>query len=121
MIKAVIFDMYSTLVTLFGVGCEHYFSGDMATDADVTPEEFRKVWRKTEDARTCGEITSKEALADTLKELGRYSDALLEKIYQKRVTSKQRAFQQEYIYPEIFLMLDELKEKGIKIGLISNC
>ena len=121
MIKAVIFDMYSTLVTLFGVGCEHYFSGDMALDAGVTPEEFRKVWRKTEDARTKGEITSKEALTDTLKELGRYSDELLEKIYQKRVDSKSRAFQQEYIYPEIFLMLDELKEKGIKIGLISNC
>ena len=71
MTKAVIFDMYETLITHYN--CPLYFGGEMAADAGVSREEFFRVWRNDEyewmrtvgndigrvafnDAERCGEL-----------------------------------------------------------------
>ena len=46
MIKAVIFDMFETLVTLF-TG-KTYFSEDIAQDLGLPIEAFRKYWQETD-------------------------------------------------------------------------
>ena len=71
MIKAVIFDMFETLITLFEG--RTYFSEDIAADLGLPEDDFRKEWHLTETARSSGKYTIEEALAVTLKKLGVYS------------------------------------------------
>ena len=68
MIKAVIFDMFETLVTLF-TG-RTYFSEHIAADLGQPIEAFRKCWHETEKDRTLGKYSMEEGLAITLKNLG---------------------------------------------------
>ena len=58
MIKAVIFDMFETLVTLF-TG-RTYFSENIAADVGIDIELFRKEWHTTEKDRTTGKYTLDE-------------------------------------------------------------
>ena len=52
MIKAVIFDMFETLITLFESPL--YFGSQMAYDAGIPEEKFQNSWRPTEQDRTIG-------------------------------------------------------------------
>ena len=59
MIRAVIFDMFETLITHYRTPL--YFSEEMAADAGVAVEPFRAYWRNTENLRTVGDITFEQA------------------------------------------------------------
>ena len=83
MIKAAIFDMFETLVTLF-VG-RTYFSENIAQDLGLPLEDFRKAWHETEKDRTLGKLTMAEGAALTLKKLGIYSEDNVKLICQKRL------------------------------------
>lgn len=117
MIRAVIFDMFETLATFFESPL--YFGAQIAKDAGIPEDNFNALWRPTEHARSIGEMTLEQTLEKILRENGRYSEKLLKDIVAKRVASKQECFR--HIHPDIIPMLTELKEKGILIGLISNC
>ena len=65
MIKAVIFDMYETLVTLFE--SPMYFSRDMAKDAGIDPSIFKEAWSKTISDRTLGLVTYEDVIEKILK------------------------------------------------------
>lgn len=117
MIKAAIFDMYETLITL---SCDRpYFSTAMASDANVSVEAYRTVWDKTEQDRTIGKLTLEEAVSYTLKELGCYSAELHQNMVNKRRAFKREVF--NHIHPDIIPMLKSMKKLNIKIGLVSNC
>ena len=76
--KAVIFDMFETLITLFEG--RTYFSEDIAADAGLPEDDFRKEWHLTESARSIGKYTIEEALTITLKKIGFYSADLVQQI-----------------------------------------
>lgn len=117
MIKAVIFDMFETLITHYNSPL--YFSEEMAADAGISGEEFRALWRPAESDRTVGKITLEELVEHVLWENGVYSEDVKERIVQKRMAAKKECF--AHLHPEILPMLQQLKNSGIKIGLISNC
>lgn len=117
MIKAVIFDMFETLVSLF-VG-RTYFSENIAEDLGVDVNIFRQLWHATETHRTIGQYTLEEVLERTLQVLNVYSADNVDMIMRKRHESLTDTFQA--IPPEVTELLKALKEKGIAIGLISNC
>lgn len=117
MIRAVIFDMFETLITHYK--CPLYFGAQMAADAGISEKNFQELWRPTESDRSIGKIRTEEVVEMILKENGCYTDALLEKILQKRISTKEECF--KHLHPEIVPMLTKLKEEGIMIGLISNC
>lgn len=117
MIKAVIFDMYETLVTLCYT--EPYFRNAMAEDAKVSTERFNEEWDKTSYAQSIGELSLEESLDYTLKKLGRYSEETFKEIVRKRKDFKKDVF--NHIHPDIVPMFECLKKSGMKIGLISNC
>ena len=119
MIKAVIFDMFETLVSLCHT--EPYFGKDMAKDAGIPLKDFGKKWHETEYDRFTGKVTTEEVLSDVLKTFGRYSDALMSNIMEKRIAFKERAFLKENMPPDIVIMLKTLKDKGLKTAVISNC
>lgn len=117
MIKAVIFDMYETLITHYR--CPLYFGARMAEDAGISEADFQKTWRATDAQRTTGKMTFEEVIEQILRENGRYSPELVKKITDRRTATKEECFR--HLHPEIFPMLRTLKENGVKIGLISNC
>ena len=117
MIKAVIFDMFETLITHYQSPL--YFGTQMAIDAGIPESNFQTLWRPTEHDRTIGKKTLEEVLETILKENNCYSDSLLELIVQKRINTKKECF--NHMHKEILPLLCSLKEKGISVGLISNC
>ncbi len=117
MIKAVIFDMYETLITL--LEGPMYFGAHMAADSGIEKEKFLSMWNEAEEDRTVGKRTLEETVAWILKENNRYSEDLLTTLVQKRKDSRKACF--DYLHPEIIPMFEELKKRGFQIGLISNC
>jgi putative hydrolase of the HAD superfamily len=116
MIKAVIFDMFETLVTLFAG--RTYFSENIAADVGIPTETFRPVWHVNEMDRSTGVLTMEEGVARTLSALG-VSDDYVAKVCKKRLEALGDTF--DAIPPASIALLKELKERGILIGLISNC
>lgn len=117
MIRAVIFDMFETLITHYQSPL--YFGPQMAKDAGIPEDKFLALWDPTGPARTIGEMTLEEALEIIFRENQCYSEKLLKIIADKRVAAKEECFR--HLHPEIIPLLTKLKEQGMLIGLISNC
>jgi len=117
MVKAAIFDMFETLVTLFEG--RTYFSENIAEDLNIPLSEFRNAWHATERDRTIGKYTMEEGLALSLKSIGRYTPEAVRFVLNKRAEALGDTF--HGISTDIMEMLENLKARGIKIGLISNC
>ena len=110
-IKAVIFDMYETLITLFDSPL--YFGTQMASDAGIAEERFQETWRAEEKNRTTGKITLEELLEKILRENNCFSEEKMNYILKKRIWCKEEAF--EHLHIEIIPMLRALKKEGIMI------
>lgn len=117
MIKAVIFDMFETLITHFESPL--YMGKQIAEDMQVPEQKFREIWDTTDDERTIGLKSFEEVIEEALLVNNRYSQELFDKIVYKRRSSKVECF--KHLHQQIIPMLTALKEKGIKIGLITNC
>lgn len=117
MIQAVIFDMFETLITHYQSPL--YFGSQMAKDAGIPEDRFQLLWQSSEYDRCIGRATLEEVLEKILRENQCYSDKLLKNITQKRIEAKRECFR--HLHPEIIPMLSELKERGLLVGLISNC
>lgn len=117
MTRAVIFDMFETLITHYRSPL--YFGAQMAEDAGINEDRFQALWRPTEYERTVGKLTLEEVVGMILRENQCYCESLLKKIVEKRIAAKEECFR--HLHPEIIPMLSELKERGLYIGLISNC
>lgn len=117
MIRAVIFDMFETLITHYQSPV--YFGTQMAEDAGIPEDRFNPLWRSTDDDRSIGELTLEEAIEIILRENKCYSEKLLKDIARKRTESKRECFR--HLHPEIIPVFSELKTRGFLVGLISNC
>ena len=60
MTRAVIFDMFETLITHYKSPL--YFGAQMAKDIGITETAFRKIWTPTEHDRSIGKITFEEVI-----------------------------------------------------------
>lgn len=115
--KAVIFDMFETLVTLHSV--PRYFGRNVAADLGADIDEFYPLWHETEEARSKGKMNFEESLY-WIGERTHYAHperipSAVEKRYAFKTESLQKV---EY---RIVSLLRELKERGYKVALISNC
>ncbi|MCR5496047.1 MAG: HAD family hydrolase [Treponema sp.] len=117
MIKAVIFDMFETLITHYTTSL--YFSTEMALDAGIPYQDFYHTWKETDSARTLGEMTFKEVIRKILIENNAWSQQKFDLIISKRTQTKKELFNK--LHPQIIPMLKNLKEMGLKTALISNC
>lgn len=117
MTRAVIFDMFETLITHYQSPL--YFGVQMARDAGIPEDRFLSLWHPTEQERSIGKVTLEEVLEMILRENHCYSETLLKKIVEKRVAAKEECFR--HLHNEIIPMFSMLKKKGLLIGLISNC
>ena len=117
MIRAVIFDMFETLITHYKSPL--YFGAQMAEDAGITEQKFLEIWRPAEDDRTLGRITLEELLEQILWANDCYTPERLQELSNKRRAVKEECFR--HLHPEIIPMLMELRKRGVLVGLISNC
>ena len=83
MIRAVIFDMFETLITHYA--CPLYFGKQMAEDAGISEESFQALWRPTESDRSIGKVTFEEIITRILRENDCYSEEVLETIVTSRI------------------------------------
>lgn len=116
MIKAVIFDMFETLVTLFEG--RTYFGENIAADVSADPVAFRKEWHSIENDRSTGKYTIEEGLEAVLTKLGIYTDEKVKLAAEMRRRALTDTF--SAIPCESLKLLQKLKENGIKTGLITN-
>ncbi len=91
----------------------------MAEDAGIPEDKFQSLWRPTENERSVGKLSLEEVLTMILRENHCYSETLLKKIVEKRIAAKEECFRN--LHSEIIPMLSTLKNRGIPVGLISNC
>ena len=117
MIKAVIFDMFETLVTHFESPL--YMAKQISDDIGISESKFREIWDTSDDDRTLGKRSFEEVIEEILRVNDCYTVELFEKIVDKRKQSKIDCF--ERIHPEVISLFSVLKEMDIKIGLITNC
>ena len=115
--KAVIFDMYETLITHYN--CPIYFGAQMAKDAGIDEERYVSEWRCLEDARTLGKMTFEDVVKKILEDNKCYTDSTYKTIVEKRLATQGECF--KHMHEEIILLLDALKKRKILVGLISNC
>ena len=116
MIKAVIFDMFETLVTLFEG--RTYWGENIAEDVGADPTEFRREWHAIEKDRSCGRYTIEEGLEVVLKKLGLYSPEKVALAASKRIAALSDTFSN--IPDETVELLKELKNRGLMVGIITN-
>ena len=107
MIRAVIFDMYETLITHYKSPL--YFGAHMAKDAEISEDKFFPLWRGLDYDRTIGKLTLEELLERILRENDCYSKALLNELVTKRIATKEECF--KHLHTEIIPMLSQLKEQ----------
>jgi len=116
-IQAVIFDMYETLVTQFSSPL--YYGTQIAQDLELLPEVFLPGWRATELDRATGKLTFEAVIEILMKAHGIYSAEKYRQVVEKRIAVQSDCF--SHLHPDILPMLSGLKERGIQIGLITNC
>ena len=116
MIKAVVFDMFETIITLFEG--RTYFGENIAADVGADPALFRKEWHAIEDDRSVGKYTIEEGLELVFKKLGIYSEDKVKLAADKRKENLTDSF--NGVPEESIALLQELKNRGIKVGLITN-
>ena len=116
MIKAVIFDMFETLVTLFEG--RTYFGENIAADVGADVSSFRREWHAIEHDGSTGKYTIEEGVSLVLTRLGIYSEDKVKLAVSKRRECLNDTF--SAIPDETFELLDELRKRNIRIGLITN-
>ena len=117
MVKAVIFDMFETLITHFQ--SPPYFGKQIAEDMNIPEAKLREIWDPTDYARTIGKMTLEDVFEQILKANNKYDADLVRRLADKRTESKIECF--NHLHEEIIPMFESLKTLGYKVGLISNC
>ena len=108
MIKAVIFDMYETLITHFKSPL--YFGKQIAADMGISEKKLREIWDPTDYDRSIGKMTLEEVLEQILRASDKYTPELVQKIADKRTKAKAECF--NHLHEEILPMFEKLKEQG---------
>lgn len=116
--KAVIFDLFETLITEWGH--KKYTKNEMCADLNIPREEFDLYWDEKEKDRYIGKMSFTDSIIYVCEKCGKQVDDLtLSGIIDKRLKTKSACF--ESLNPDVVPLLKELKAKGLKLGILSNC
>ena len=118
MFKAVVFDLYETLVTQSGTAVPR--AGALGESLGLDATAYRREWKQMRPQVLRGELTFAEALT----QIGtRLSAAIpLERVQHacdERIRANTEVFQK--IDPELVALTRDLRERGVRLATISNC
>ncbi len=116
--KAVIFDLFETLITEWGH--EKYTKRKMCEDLGVDKDCFDVFWKEMEEERYLGKIDFEGSVLYAGSKLGKEIDSdKLAYVLNRRIAAKATCF--EHIDPEVLDMLDAIKKLGLRTAIVSNC
>ena len=118
MVKAVIFDLFETLITESRTRPPGVSS--LAPVLRCEREAFRRHWKALRPAVTIGQLSFRQALSDITTRLGSpAADLTLQHLCDERVRTKSEPFEQ--IEQQVLMMIDYLRSRRIRLGVVSNC
>jgi len=118
MLEAILFDLYDTLAY---IEIEDYLRTkvQMAAEAGVPAEVFVAQWKRYTRPAARGEIlTTEERVARVLRDLGvDPARQLIRRLSQLEVELQE---QHVHLFPDTREVLTRLRDKGLKLGLVTN-
>jgi putative hydrolase of the HAD superfamily len=118
LVKAILFDLFETLITESGTRPPGVSS--LAPALGCEREAFRRHWKALRPAVTMGRLSFRQALGRITAALGNPADHLtLQRLSEQRVRIKAEPF--ERLEPQVVAMIDELRNRGLRLGVVSNC
>ena len=118
MVRALLFDLFETLITESGEPPAGVSS--LAPAFGCERNAFRAQWKARRPAVTVGRLSFRQALEEIALSLGQHADeATLHRICDGRVRAKARPFAQ--IDRDVVTMIDHLRSQGLRLAVISNC
>jgi len=116
--KAVVFDLYETLVTEWD--SEKFTSSQCSALLGVDPALYRTIWDESHTAMDTGAVRSEEVLRRICRESGRENpEEQILACMKRRTDAKAQCFARPRA--EVLSMLKSLKEAGFLLALCSNC
>jgi putative hydrolase of the HAD superfamily len=122
MARAIFFDLFETLVTEFADGKrisnrKYDYKALLGMDNTV----FKREWGLRSDRRMRGHYPNFHAVINEILAANDLicPSATIEHLYDERRQEKLLPFR--HIDPRIYAMLQDLKDRGLRLGLISNC
>jgi putative hydrolase of the HAD superfamily len=118
--KAVIFDLFGTLVDDFATSVGRQTYSELAEALEIPYEQFMPLWRETSQMRTGGAFQTVEASIEHVCEIMgvRVAPEQMKKAVEIRLQQTRRALEPR---PDAVPTLAHLKKEAYKIGLLSNC
>ncbi|MBC8107204.1 MAG: HAD-IA family hydrolase [Anaerolineae bacterium] len=118
MIKAVIFDLYETLVTQSGTVVPR--AGALGESLGLDATAYRREWKQLRPLVLCGQWTFEQALIEVGTRLGvTIPDERVRRACDARIRANTAVFQE--IDPEIVALTRDLHNRGVRLATISNC
>ena len=118
MIKAIVFDLYETLVTESGTRPPGVSS--LAPRLGCERKAFRDRWKAIRPAVKLGHLSFRQALGDIASELGsRVNEDTLQRICAERIRAKAEPFTE--IDGQVLMLIERLRSRDLRFGVISNC
>ena len=118
--KAVIFDLYGTLIDNFTVTEYEQVLEEMSAVLQASPEEFSRRWRDTFYVRTDGSHrTREESVRHICREMNlKVTEAQIQKAADIRLEFTIRTMIPR---PDTIPTIEEIRRRGYKVGLVSDC
>ena len=118
MLKAVIFDLFETLITEWGH--EKYTKKKISEDLGLDLELFNRYWEENEQGRYQGKVSFEDSIRYVCMRCGvTLLPETLARVTGKRMATKAACF--DFIDPDIIVLVKELKARGLRLGMLSNC
>lgn len=117
-IRAVLFDLYETLVTERGLPIPRAstLGGTLGVDAAA----FRVAWKERRPLVVRGRLTFGDALTGIGAQLGVAIDSdLVRRVCRERVQAKRLVLHR--IDPDVLAVTGDLRRRNIRLGVVSNC
>jgi HAD superfamily hydrolase (TIGR01509 family) len=118
MLKAVVFDLYETLVTQSGTVVPR--AGALGESLGLDATAYRREWKQLRPLALRGQLTFQQALVEVGTRLGvTIPDERVRHACDARIRANTAVFQK--IDPELVALTRDLCGRGVRLATISNC
>jgi FMN phosphatase YigB (HAD superfamily) len=118
MVKAVLFDLFETLITESATRPPGVSS--LARELGCERQAFRQQWKALRPSVTIGRVSFGQALSGIATGLGGHADDVdLKRLCDQRIRVKAEPF--AHIEDLILTTIDYLRSRDLRLGVISNC
>src|SRR6478609_3598379 len=110
MLRAVLFDLFETLITESRTQPSGVSA--LAPELGCERDAFRREWKALPPAVTVGRVSFGKALSDIASSLGSHAD--VQRLCNERTRTKAEPFAE--IEPQVLMMIDYLRSRSLRLG-----